>query len=263
MQVPQKREYFGLKKDGERTAEEEERLKANLQRMRATTTQFGKQHPEVSFLQVSFLTRASAMEVCFGDPEEDEPNIAASILRSILKLNLDARVLTSQNIVLAGGSCMVPGFKLRVLQEMKYLIEHYAEFKELETIKERLQIPDNQFPPNCMAWVGASLVASLNTEIERFMTSAEEFTKNGERLPDRFGEAYLFATRSEPYLNPDFEYKNQYAKQALYSSMSPYSARSYQEKKMSITQQIDKQMQFNIKTPTSSNLGSQFNLKSP
>ena len=61
-------------------------------------------------------------------------------------------------------------------------------------------------------------MASLNTEIGRFMTSQEEFENNGDRLPDRFGEAYLFATRDEPYLNPDFEYKNQYAKQALYSS---------------------------------------------
>ena len=79
-------------------------------------------------------------------------------------------------------------------------------------IKDKFKIPDNQFPPNCMTWVGASLVASLNTEIERFMTTAEDFKKNNEVLPDRFGEAYLFATRDEPYLNPDFEYKNQYAK---------------------------------------------------
>ena len=26
--------------------------------------------------------------------------------------------------------------------------------------------------------------------------------------PDRFGDAFLFAQRDEPYLNPDFEYKN-------------------------------------------------------
>jgi hypothetical protein len=77
-------------------------------------------------------------------------------------------------------------------------------------------------------------VASLNTEIDRFFVSPEDFSKNGEKMPDRYGEAYLFAMRDEPYLNSDFEYKNQYAKQALYSSMSPYSARSYADKKMTI-----------------------------
>ena len=185
-------------------------------------------------MQVSFLTRAKAMEVCFGDTENEEPNIAASILRSLLALNCDLRGLVCQNVILAGGSCMVPGFKLRLKQEMHFLIDNFKEFEELAAIKDKIRIPDNQFPTNCVAWVGASLVSSLNTEIDRFMTNQEDFKNNGEVLPDRFGDAYFFAMRDEPYLNAEFEYKNQYAKQALYSSMSPYSARSYQEKKMSI-----------------------------
>jgi actin-related protein len=55
------------------------------------------------------------MEICFGDISNEESNISASILRSILALNMDQRGLVSQNIVLAGGSCMIPGLKLRVL----------------------------------------------------------------------------------------------------------------------------------------------------
>ena len=42
---------------------------------------------------ISFWTRANAMEVCFGNYEKDEENIAASILKSILKLNVDIRGL--------------------------------------------------------------------------------------------------------------------------------------------------------------------------
>ena len=194
------------------------------------------------------------MEICFGDPTNDEANIGASILRSLMLLNAEVRILVCQNIVLAGGSCMIPGFKLRLIQEMKYLIENFKEFQDLDTIKDKIKIPDCQFPPNCLQWCGGSLVASLNTEIGRFMTSLEEFEENGERLPDRFGEAYLFAMRDEPYLNPDFEYKNQYAKQALYSSMSPYSARSQQDKKMTIDQQLEKTL-LGMKTPTGSQLG--------
>ena len=63
---------------------------------------------------------------------------------------------------------------------MQYLIENCEEFKELEPIKSRIKIPENQFPPNSLQWVGGSLVASLNTEIGRFMTSLEEFEANGD-----------------------------------------------------------------------------------
>lgn len=93
---------------------------------------------------------------------------------------------------------------------------------------------DSIFAPNCMAWVGASIMAGLNTEIEMFLTNYDDFKENNNKMPDRFGEAYLFAKHEEPYLNPEFEYKNQFAKQSLYSSMTPISARSYQEKKLTI-----------------------------
>jgi hypothetical protein len=103
--------------------------------MRRKITSFGKSCKELPSMQISFLTRARAIEVCFGDPAKEEPNIAASILRSLLYLNVNARILVCQNIILAGGSCMVPGFKLRVQQEMHYLIDNYDEFKGLSGIK--------------------------------------------------------------------------------------------------------------------------------
>lgn len=207
MQVPQKKEYFGLQTD-KPSAEEQETLKTNYDKMRRKITSYGKSCKELPQLQVSFLTRARAMEVCFGDPENEEPNIAASILRAIKALHLSTRLLVCQNIILAGGSSMIPGFKLRVEQEMHYLIDNYEEFKELEGIKPYINMAQSTFPPNCMNWVGASIIAGLNTENEMFMTTYEDFKENGNKMPDRFGEAYLFATRDEPYLNPDFEYKN-------------------------------------------------------
>jgi hypothetical protein len=63
-----------------------------------------------------------------------------------------------------------------------------------------------------MTWVGASLVSGLNTEIERFLCTEEEFIENGDKMPDRFGEAYLFARRDEPHFNPEFYNKNEFAK---------------------------------------------------
>lgn len=56
---------------------------------------FGKQHKEFPGMVISFWTRANAMEICFGNFEKDEENIAASILKAILKLNVDIRGLAS------------------------------------------------------------------------------------------------------------------------------------------------------------------------
>ena len=82
---------------------------------------------------------------------------------------------------------MIPGFKARIIQEMKFLVDNFSEFSDLSTIKSNFKIGDNQFPSNCLTWVGASLVASLNTDIDRFLTTAEEFKENNDRMPDRFG----------------------------------------------------------------------------
>jgi hypothetical protein len=54
---------------------------------------------------------------------------------------------------------------------MKNLIEIDPEFKDLEPIKDKIRFAETQFPPNCLVWVGASLVTSLNTEIDRFLTT--------------------------------------------------------------------------------------------
>lgn len=58
-------------------------------------TKFEKQHPELPGMQISLATRGLCMEVCFGDPSNEKPNIAASILRSLLKLKPDLRAIAS------------------------------------------------------------------------------------------------------------------------------------------------------------------------
>ena len=45
-----------------------------------------KLYKDFNNLQLSFFTRYATMEQCFGDPNEEEPNIAYSILMSIKKV---------------------------------------------------------------------------------------------------------------------------------------------------------------------------------
>lgn len=62
-----------------------------------------------------------------------------------------------QNIVLAGGTCMVPGFKKRLLQEIKSQMNENSEFHELKGLTHYVKIPDSVYAPNITAWVGAAL----------------------------------------------------------------------------------------------------------
>ena len=48
------------------------------------TLGLGKTYKEdFPYLQVSFYTRVASMEVVFGDPELEEPNLAYSICQSL------------------------------------------------------------------------------------------------------------------------------------------------------------------------------------
>lgn len=64
-------------------------------------------------LCVSLYTRAFAVEVLFGNVDHEEPNVAYSVCSSLINLSPELRGLPAQNIILAGGSCMIPGFGLR------------------------------------------------------------------------------------------------------------------------------------------------------
>ena len=44
------------------------------------------------------------------------------------------RLRSVQNIMLTGGTCMIPGFKKRFLQELKYFMSQRDEFEELKNI---------------------------------------------------------------------------------------------------------------------------------
>lgn len=140
---------------------------------------------------------------------------------------------------------MIPGFKKRLLQEIHYLIKTREEFDELKEIQELITIPENCFPPNSLVWVGASLLSSLNNEIDRFLLTYEEYCEKYQQqeIPDRYGEAFLFGTRLGEYFNRDFEENLKIQKQILYSNTTPYSARSLASKREPIAVMMKQSMQ--------------------
>lgn len=162
-------------------------------------------------IEVSLYTRVRVGEVFFGNFEEEEPNVAESILKSLLKLGVENRVMACQNIVIAGGGSMIPGFKTRLGEELQHLLRstgastdsdqsfdsdgqaiekpkekneeeeetEVTEFSELAVLRQRMRFAESCFPPNCSNWVGASLLGSLNNEIDRFVVTEDDFKKAG------------------------------------------------------------------------------------
>lgn len=58
----------------------------NIEKMKKKRCQLVKQYKDFSMLSLSFYTRHTTMEQCFGDPTNEEPNLAYSILQSIKKV---------------------------------------------------------------------------------------------------------------------------------------------------------------------------------
>jgi hypothetical protein len=58
----------------------------NVEKMKKKRYNLSKQYKDFPNVLLSFYTRYATMECCFGDPTNEEPNIAYSILKSIKKV---------------------------------------------------------------------------------------------------------------------------------------------------------------------------------
>ena len=97
-----------------------------------------------------------------------------------------------------------------------------------------IKFPENIYAPNISAWVGTSILMSLDQNVDRFLLTLEEYNDRGNVIPDRFGEAFLTLDREGNYFNKNFEINFARQKQAQYANNSPFSVRSYESKTQSI-----------------------------
>jgi actin-related protein 10 len=123
--------------------------------------------------------RETACEVLF-EQDADEVSVATLILDSLLKCPIDTRRKLAENILLVGGTVMLPGFKRRLVTELH-------ELKTLPKYKERLAIETFMFhtPPakeNYAAWLGGAIFGSL--EIVHIRSVGREQYLKGCSIPD-------------------------------------------------------------------------------
>ena len=103
-----------------------------------------------------------------GDTRLNNEGIANMAFRSIEKCDSDLKINLYNNIVLAGGSTLMPGFKDRFEMEIRQRAEHSA--------KTDINVYADLYRKNA-AWIGGSMLASFSTFKDMTITK-EEYENN-------------------------------------------------------------------------------------
>jgi len=133
-----------------------------------STTAEGK-----SWLFVPGWVRERAAEVLFeNDNDDDQKSVVEAILDSLCKVQPDIRKPLISNVLLIGGTAMLPGFRTRLHQELLRVMRtptdhekrHYSSVLRLHQF---LKLADENggdvFKSNVRAWIGGSLAGTLKT----------------------------------------------------------------------------------------------------
>jgi len=130
-------------------------------------------------LQIPIEVRELATE-CLFDSEIEEVTLASLVLDAIVGSPIDCRKVLCENIMVIGGTCQLPGFRSRLLAEMKRMVNSNNRFGKLK--KENFKIHNPPSFPNYTGWLGAAIFGELDTIGVRSL-SREAYLENG-RVPD-------------------------------------------------------------------------------
>uniref|UniRef100_A0A8C6RQY3 ARP10 actin-related protein 10 n=1 Tax=Nannospalax galili TaxID=1026970 RepID=A0A8C6RQY3_NANGA len=99
----------------------------------------------------------------------------------ILHCPIDTRKQLAENLVIIGGTSMLPGFLHRLLAEIRYLVEKPKYKKTLGTKTFRIHTPPAK--ANCVAWLGGAIFGALQDILGSRSVSKEYYNQTG-RIPD-------------------------------------------------------------------------------
>ncbi|XP_013920234.1 PREDICTED: actin-related protein 10 [Thamnophis sirtalis] len=131
-------------------------------------------------LHINGSIRDSVVEVLFVQDNE-EKSVATLILDSLMECPIDTRKQLAENLIVIGGTAMLPGFLHRLMAEIRYLVEK-PKYKEILASKTfRVHVPPAK--PNCVAWLGGAIFGALQDILGSRSVSKEYYNQTG-RIPD-------------------------------------------------------------------------------
>ena len=139
---------------------------------------------EKGIIQVDHKTRFTATELLFnpdlvGLKGDGIPQIAYD---SIDKCDQDLQITLYNNIVVTGGSSLMPGFKERFEQDLYDLASDAA--------RTDIKI-DIDLPRKCSAWVGGSMISSLST-FENMCIKYNDYSDSADGVRDTVLKKLVF-----------------------------------------------------------------------
>jgi len=130
-------------------------------------------------LHVDGRLRERACEVLFERDGEDT-SVATLVLDSLVKCPVDTRRALAENIVLMGGTAMLPGFRARLMGELSELILTPKYKDRLGMRAFKLHSPPAK--ENYVAWLGGAIFGAL--DVLSFRSLSREQYVQGVPIPD-------------------------------------------------------------------------------
>jgi actin-related protein 10 len=112
-------------------------------------------------VSVSASVRWKALEPLFRSDDLEVSTIPQAIATCLLQLPLDLRKPMANSIHLVGGTCMLPGVRTRILEELERLFSQ-STYNTLSRLP--LSMVSSPFAPHIAPWLGGSLAAVLKAE---------------------------------------------------------------------------------------------------
>uniref|UniRef100_A0A8C7K374 Actin-related protein 10 n=1 Tax=Oncorhynchus kisutch TaxID=8019 RepID=A0A8C7K374_ONCKI len=131
-------------------------------------------------LHIKGTIRDSVMEMLF-EQDNEEKSVATLVLDTLVKCPIDTRKALSENLVIIGGTAMLPGFLHRLLAEIRLLVDKPKYRDALATKSFRLHSPPAK--PNCTSWLGGAIFGALQDILGSRSVSRDYYNQTG-RIPD-------------------------------------------------------------------------------
>ncbi|CEM08068.1 unnamed protein product [Vitrella brassicaformis CCMP3155] len=125
--------------------------------------------PDGTIVQVDQQLRYGAPEILFAGGDRSLPKITQMGLNAC---DLDFRLDLVRNLVLAGGTSMIPGLSERIRNEMQMLVPPDLH-RQMEVILDSQR--------KYSAWIGGSMFASLST-FEHFLITKQDYEEGKSSL---------------------------------------------------------------------------------
>ena len=135
-------------------------------------------------LHLPGFIREMAFECLFVDNLDTNQTIQHSILDTLISCPIDLKKKFSENLILIGGTCMLTGFKSRLVSELNDLLNDSNQLYVEKLAFKSLAFHQPPSQDNYTAWLGGAIFGSLDI-LDNYSIHNSKY-KDLDKIPDWF-----------------------------------------------------------------------------